>query len=540
MTAPPPPATSAGRSRSRFWFAALALLLAAIALLPVWTFRYMPTQDGPAHLYNASVIAWYDEWPAVRDYFIFRPGAAGNAASQAILALLLPLTGPVLAEKLLITFLILLFPAGMYLLLRAVGSQNMEFALWGLALVKSTVFYLGFWNFTLGTGLMPVALAVAVRQGTRPAPSGVVWLAVLSGALYSCHMLAWAAAAGSALAWWAWSHVLERRAAALRTLPRMIRERLPATVALLWPALLLWIYVTTSEKLVPGPPVPMRNKLWGFYSGAFLGGALEETALLRHLVMLFAAAMVVLALFWRWRGGLRAERSDVLLLICAASCVVLGVSPGRLGSGGFLTTRFAWITALLLFLWLGGQRWPGWVRAVSMACCLAALTLQSWTGYGIARRWQPVMLELSEVGEQVPDGAVVLTAQVSRDYRDGLDPVMHMAGRWAPKHFVDLRHFVAFTPHFPVGFRPEYSPSRALGRVRELESAPARFSISRYESLRRGRVDVVVVYGVQANGILEDLPQSTWDPRQEFELAAVSRPRGLAYVYRRRDPANHP
>lgn len=533
MTTTPSPATPVRRSRSRFWFIALALILGALALLPVWAFRYMPTQDGPAHLYNASVIAWYDDWPAVREYFELRPGVAGNVTSHAILALLLPFAGPVLAEKLLITFLILLFPAGMYLLLRAAGASSPEFALWGLVLVKSTVFFLGFWNFTLGTGLIFVTLAVVVRQGARAAWSGVVWLAVLSGVLYCCHMIAWAVAASSVLAWWAWSHVLERRAAAARTLPRLIWERLPALVALLWPAVPLWVYLSSVEKLAPGAWAPVRNKLWSFYSGAFLGGDLEQTAVLRHLVMIFAVAMAALAMLWRWRSGLRPERNDALLLICAASCVVLGVSPGSLGTGGFLTMRFAWTVALMLFMWLGCQRWPGWARAASAACCLAAVLLHSWTGYGMARRWQPALLELSEVGGQIPEGAVVLAAQVNRDYRDGLDPVMHMAGRWAPKHFVDLRNFEAFMPHFPVRFRPEYSPSPTLGWKHELESAPARFSISAYEAQRRGRVDVVVVYGARAERILEDLPQPVWDPRGEFTLAAVSRPRGLAYVYRR-------
>src|SRR6266852_5137722 len=52
-----------GASRIRAWLAdpdnLLFLTLVGIELIPVWAFRYFPSQDGPSHLANANVIRQY-------------------------------------------------------------------------------------------------------------------------------------------------------------------------------------------------------------------------------------------------------------------------------------------------------------------------------------------------------------------------------------------------------------------------------------------------------------------------------------------------
>jgi hypothetical protein len=91
-----------------------------------------------------------------------------------------------------------------------------------------------------------------------------------------------------------------------------------------------------------------------------------------------------------------------------------------------------------------------------------------------------------------------------------------------------------------VAFKPGYSPETALGEPKELDLAPARFSIDRYEALRKGRVDRVIVYGPFPERIAADLPQQAWDPEGTFELEAVSQPGGYAWIYRRRANSGAP
>ena len=513
--------------------AALFLLFAALELWPVWAFRYFPSQDGPAHLYNASVLAWYADWPLVREYFDVRFPVAGNLASHTALGLLIPFVGPQTAEKLLLSAIILLFPVSAWLAAGAFGAPSREFALWGFLLGRGALFYLGFWNFCLAAGALLLLPALAARWEARPGRGVAAGIALLSGALYLCHSIAWAVAVAGALAVWAWSLGPGRRRGDEDALARRLRRLAPAAAAAVWPALLLAIYVVTTERLGAGPVMPPRDNAWSFYSGAFLG-LIPGLMPVRWLAMGFAASMGAVALILRLRRRDGPAPSDSLLILAGLLALFMAFLPSHVGSAGFLTMRFALMTGVVLFAWLACQPWPGWARTLSVACSLAAAVLHARAGSIESQRWQDVLAELASLRDEIPAGSVVLPAQANRVRPAYTDPLVHAAGYWAPKEFVYLRNYEAFTPHFPVRFQAGRSPSRTLGLVRELEAAPARVSIARYESQRGGRVSHVVVYGAFAERVLADLPQQAWDPQGAFELVAVSRPRGHAYVYRRR------
>src|SRR5258706_889829 len=98
---------SSGNSFWRFTFWVLMVL----ECVSFWVFQYIPSQDGPSHLHNASVLANYGMEPIYRQYYLLTPfQPAGNMLTQFLLASLLKFTGPLAAEKLLLTgYVVLLF-----------------------------------------------------------------------------------------------------------------------------------------------------------------------------------------------------------------------------------------------------------------------------------------------------------------------------------------------------------------------------------------------------------------------------------------------
>lgn len=518
---------------SRRVFFALFAVLAFLELWPVWALPYVPNQAGGAHIYNATVLLWQNDWPLVREYFDIRLTVAGNFGRHLLLGALLPLVGPLAAEKLVVTILVLLLPAGGWLVLRAAGARNPEFALWAFLLGKGPLFYLGMWNFLLALGLLLVVVALFVRDTGRWSPGRIVALALLSGVVYSFHSVPWLMMAGFAGLWWLWARIVECGAGFWRGLPAALRRVAPAAFALLWPAAALLLYIAQGEHFYEVAPDRPINNLWLFYSGAFLSNSAADLMSLRRVVMGFIALLAALALFRRLRGRFRFESADALLLMAGASCCALAYLPPNVGTFGFVNQRFALNSGLLLLLWLGCQRWSGWLRLAGITLCVASVAVHSWHGYRLAARWQPALAELASAGAAIPAGVTVLPVQANMNTSSGFNPLLHPAGFWSPKEFVDLRNYEAFTPHFPIRYRPEYDPGRALGHIKIMESAPAVFSVRSYETLRRGRVDVVVVYGAEPATILDRLPQRAWDPQGEFQLVKVTGPRRLAYIYRR-------
>jgi hypothetical protein len=83
----------------RCWRVAF-LAIMVLECLPFWVYRYFPSQDGPTHLHNASVLANYGSELIYRQYYRVIPfQPAGNALTQVMLASILKFTDPLLAES---------------------------------------------------------------------------------------------------------------------------------------------------------------------------------------------------------------------------------------------------------------------------------------------------------------------------------------------------------------------------------------------------------------------------------------------------------
>src|SRR5689334_3287327 len=91
--------------------AGLFIVAALAQLVPIWSVHYLPTTDGPSHLYNAWIL---------RELLVGHDGAIGryfeidwrphpNWIGTALLAGLMPVTAPLVAEKIFVSVIVLLF-----------------------------------------------------------------------------------------------------------------------------------------------------------------------------------------------------------------------------------------------------------------------------------------------------------------------------------------------------------------------------------------------------------------------------------------------
>ena len=117
------------RQRSTFTYIVIALLVAH--LLPLWVFKYFPSQDGASHIYNAYLLKEYND-PAmykVRECFELNLTLFPNWFSHALMAGLMFLVSPIIAEKILLTLCIALAPLSLFYCLRAIDGSNAEDAI---------------------------------------------------------------------------------------------------------------------------------------------------------------------------------------------------------------------------------------------------------------------------------------------------------------------------------------------------------------------------------------------------------------------------
>src|SRR5262245_61763702 len=100
----------------RLWLAdyenLLFVVLIAAHLVPLWTFRFFPSQDGPAHLANASILVDYDNpaRTALRTYYVLNRTLTPNWVGHLTLAALMTRLPPLTAEKVFLSGYVVLFP----------------------------------------------------------------------------------------------------------------------------------------------------------------------------------------------------------------------------------------------------------------------------------------------------------------------------------------------------------------------------------------------------------------------------------------------
>jgi len=276
-----------------------------LALLPMWTARFFPSQDGPSRLYNAVALAEY--WsgnPLYRQFYQINRGSISNWFDHLVLAALVQVFPPHIAEKFLATAFALLFALGLrYALAAAEEERGAWLALFALPLIYNIFLHLGFYNFLLSLALFLFALGYYLRHGGELAGKRYYVFTVLVLALALSHPMTFAALAIplGALA-------LARRAPLWRPVLCMAA-----------PALALALTLTGSTNPIPPDWASKAALFRGFVGGAFLWVYSRPDA---AFGLLFQSLLVVLFLAARpWRLTLTAER--VGLSAAALSLLIL-------------------------------------------------------------------------------------------------------------------------------------------------------------------------------------------------------------------------
>lgn len=207
-------------------------LIAALHLVPIWAVTYLPTADGPAHLYNAWIIselvageaAGLESWYRVD----WRPHP--NWLGHAFLAAAMLVVPAVVAEKLLVSAIVILFLAGAWMLAGAADERSLPYAFLAFPLTFNLLLQAGLYNFSIASGLYLITVAAWWRRRDEPTVRTIALVAMLLVLCYFAHPLPAALAMGSIGILWL---------AILRCRPpiphlRHLAAFVPATLLLLW------------------------------------------------------------------------------------------------------------------------------------------------------------------------------------------------------------------------------------------------------------------------------------------------------------------
>ncbi len=498
--------------------AAWGLLVGLLALVPavaaIWAYPGFVTQDGPAHLYNAHILARsVDPDSPFRATFAVRwqplPNWAGHLALMGLLGILSPRS----ADRLMTT-LMLVALAGSLVGLRWVVSGRRGLAtaaILAVLLGLNLTWLMGFTGFVLGAAVMPVTLAVwwAGRDAsfsTRRAVS----LATLTTLGYFCHVVSLGLTALGLLVLEVFTPGRDRKGRAIVTILGLVPlVPLGALYLVLmhrgggglapewqhlanpfspraWWSQLNWVDPITIARKDVLPLSGGKSALWCAVFAPVLWLALG------------LCLTVVVAV------KKRSDRQDRAWWVLAALFLIGGVlGPDTLGAshGHYLPQRI-----VLLGLAMALPVLPFEAAGVAASAVLVvALGLQSAIVWDYARESNRTAGRILKAAPAIGTGQRVATLLIDTRTRFGANPLLHAdCALGVNTRNILWSDYEARYYYFPVRFvagldHPDSADLEWIARHHAPEDAPARRA--RWEKLLERyhhSIDVVLVWGKDA------------------------------------------
>ena len=497
------------------------LLLAAIALIPVWTFKYFPTTDGGAHVANADVLHQYfrPAGAAYRQYYELNPLPLPNSLGHFVLALLMFVLPPLVAEKLFISAYVLLLPLSIRYAAIAIRRSAGWLAFLAVPLSLNWIFHQGFYNFLISVAVFFFLLGYWLRRRETMNARRAVVLGLLGLLLYAGHLLSITLACAAIFiltSWFTAAQAYRLRRQGKLSWPAMmpgIASRGLLTFAGLLPAIALvaWFQLRGYA----GKPDKLQIAIFKttFWKDLFsLPIMISYRARYEQPLALALVALLLLLIVGAILHKIRRQnwtRRDGLLFIPLAFSALYFTRGDQASGQLFIPQRLIFFIDLTLILFLAAQTFPMWVRrgVVGVSAILAiALTTAHWPAY---RGYNEQMDEFLEAAERIEAQSTFLPLVMSPR---GLPLVVDPGGLRSQPFFsaagyaavnrqaIDLRNYEAGLNYFPIRYRDDVNPYKKLAILRGkevgLDLVPQRIDLARYMASTRGRVDYVVLWGV--------------------------------------------
>lgn len=465
----------------------LLALLASLAIIPIWWLPYFVTGDGPAHVYNSAVLldmlkgehtAFYQQ------YFELNIGLYPNWFSTVALALLQFAFPPLVAEKILLSALVILFPASVLFFVRSFNRQSSLLVWLILPFVCHYLFYYGFFNYCFGICFSLFYMGIWWRMREREVWRQLLFLLPLGVLLYFTH------AFGLLLLAFMLSPlfvveviVLWRKQGWKTTIQVLIRKWSALAVSMLPVAILMFWFVKSNSSEAQYFP-ETGEVLWKAFSTLQVLQIFSDSEKTPVTVLItLLALLTITAVIWRVKSKQTLQAADGLLLSAVLFAVVFFMQPYALCLGGFWIPRISWMPWLMLVLWLNTFSFP---KAAAYAAGAVSVMVLVWLLVLRFPYQQKVSLaeeDYLSVGKYINPGSTVLPLSYSHYGTDEAGTLLtnriwlfrhafDYCGAISAKPMLNLANYQAATTWFALRWKNGCNPYEVLGRNNNIEGQP--------------------------------------------------------------------
>ena len=533
----------------------ILIFLILISILPLWYFKYFPSQDGPSHLMNAKIIREYHkpENAILREYYIFNTNFTPNWFIHLVLVGLLSIVPPLIAEKILMTAYIILLPISVRYILTVYGPESKFLAILSFLFIFNFPFHLGFYSFCCSLPFFFFVLGYWLKYKERFTPKRVIYFTLLVTLLFFLHISSFVLtgmAIGFLFSWRVFLSFIEQirqRRSSLYKLLREFRSTFISTFCAFMPATVLLVLFLSQQGTDSLPPRPFSFLLRQMFSLSVVSYSDAESTLSTIISCLFLAisGYLLILKFLRKQTG----HSDGLLILTSIYLYLYFTAPKAISGATYIEHRFLLYPFFTLIIWFGAQSINKYASIGIKIVAGAAFVIMIVLLMGKYAELNDYTEEyVSEINLIEPNKTILAFSLNNKELPGGkvisrrVLPFLHTSGYIAlQKNIVSLNNYEADTPHFPIAYRSELNPYSQIGHkivnrafsVSTLEAENPYAKFSTYHERTGGRVDYVLVWGVGKTRTNDPKLKIVFDQLKiGYELIYTSPKRGLMQLYR--------
>jgi len=438
----------------------------------VWLLPYVPTQDGPSHIYNLVILKDLlnggKEWG---DYFTVQLHAVPNLGFHIIAYPLLSFFPPLIVEKIFISCYTVLMGASVPLLLRTFNRPVFPLAYLVFPVIFNYTLLMGFYSYAISVPLFILAFALSWKLRNRSIYVKFICLNIAGFALFYFHLIPFIFFLMSLVA------IIIAESGGYK---RKIQELLKLLIILLPSLLNLIFYLSQgTNSLFPAASyllsfsrfVELLVDLTCFSTVNYSLWQLFPASLFLFLIVLFGQTAVKDIYKRLTQSGDIPTSEKTLIYLVAAFIAIYLLAPSYVGSGAYFNQRFPWVILLIIIPLLRVpdtglfKRFGPIVIASVVAICFA---------FNAATLWEQnlrVKKFLSGLNAQVPKGAFVMTYKPASVQWSRVDVLLHAASYYGlfrgcvyigdyetAFHYFPVR-FKKVLPAFPSPYQMAYEPA---------------------------------------------------------------------------------
>jgi len=307
----------------------LIISLIFLHILPIWIFKYFPSQDGPSHIHNAYVLKALHQEQAtlIRECYKLNLTLFPNWVSHPFMAALMYIFPPLVTEKILLSIIISLLPLSLFYFLDAVNRGKKLYGFLGFLFSYHYLLHMGFYNFSLSVPLFFFALGYFMKYKEEMSLDKIAILNLLSILIYFCHIV---------------TYILLILSLTLLSITSFYRK--PKRILGLLAYMLPLYFIMANYILSNATGQPHNrwtgSKLWNYFINTkSLVYYTDAQQIVTRAMLVLLGLLFIGTLYNRIRQRKIISKDDQFLLIFGVFTALYFIMPWGIGTGSWINDR---------------------------------------------------------------------------------------------------------------------------------------------------------------------------------------------------------